>query len=116
VVNRHSRILGINRLCPSIFGIFATIKAAQIELNQLVESISDQMEWIAPPLHGIVTCQSEALMDVTADQGVVNHLGEIFGYRNLYVNVGAIVPRAVGANPSRTSVALAERIADWMPV
>jgi cholesterol oxidase len=43
--------------------------------------------------------------------GVVNHKGEVFGYRNLYVADGAIVPEAIGLNPSKTIAALAERIA-----
>ena len=55
-------------------------------------------------------------MGATPDQGVVNHEGEVFGYKNLYVADGAIVPRALGVNPSRTISALAERIADRMPV
>ena len=46
--------------------------------------------------------------------GVVDHRGEVFGYRNLYVADGAIIPRAVGVNPSRTIAALAERIAEIM--
>jgi cholesterol oxidase len=54
-------------------------------------------------------------MGETAAQGVVNHAGEVFGYQNLFVADGAIVPRAVGVNPSRTIGALAERIADCMP-
>jgi cholesterol oxidase len=43
--------------------------------------------------------------------GVVNHAGEVFNYRNLYVIDGAIVPEALGVNPSRTIAALAERAA-----
>ena len=43
--------------------------------------------------------------------GVVGHNGEVFGYKNLYVADGAIVPKAIGLNPSRTIGALAERIA-----
>ena len=53
--------------------------------------------------------------DSTAN-GVVNHLGEVFNYPNLYVADGAIVPEAIGLNPSKTIAALAERIADKMPV
>jgi len=47
----------------------------------------------------------------TRDHGVVDHKGEVFGYRNLYVPDGAIIPEALGVNPSRTIGALAERIA-----
>jgi cholesterol oxidase len=50
-------------------------------------------------------------MGDTADSGVVNHQGEVFGYKNLYVADGAIIPVALGVNPSRTIGALAERIA-----
>jgi cholesterol oxidase len=46
-----------------------------------------------------------------ADTGVVNHAGEVFGYRNLYVCDGAVIPEALGVNPSRTIAALAERTA-----
>jgi cholesterol oxidase len=50
----------------------------------------------------------------TAADGVVNHRGEVFGYPNLYVADGSIVPESVGLNPSRTIGALAERIVDLM--
>jgi len=50
-------------------------------------------------------------MGTAADNGVVNHAGEAFGYRNLFVADGAIVPKALGLNPSRTIGALAERVA-----
>ena len=45
------------------------------------------------------------------NEGVVNHAGEVFGYKNLYVADAAIIPEALGVNPSRTIGALAERIA-----
>ncbi len=48
--------------------------------------------------------------------GVVDHTGQVFGYKNLYIADGSIVPTSVGFNPSRTIGALAERIADLMPV
>ena len=50
-------------------------------------------------------------MAATPQSGVVNHLGQVFGYPNLFVVDGAIVPVAIGRNPSHTIAALAERIA-----
>ncbi len=55
-------------------------------------------------------------MGADASKGVVNDRGEVFGYKNLYIADGSIVPTSVGFNPSRTIGALAERIADLMPV
>ena len=46
--------------------------------------------------------------------GVVDHKGEVFGYPKLYVADGAIIPKAIGLNPSKTIAALAERIAHLM--
>jgi cholesterol oxidase len=51
-------------------------------------------------------------MGASSADGVVDHKGEVFGYPGLYVADGAIFPKAVGLNPSRTIAALAERIAD----
>jgi cholesterol oxidase len=48
----------------------------------------------------------------TADSGVVNHLGESFAYKNLYVADGSIMPAPVGHNPSKTITALSERIVE----
>jgi cholesterol oxidase len=48
-------------------------------------------------------------MGTVKEKGVVNARGEVFGYEGLYVMDGAVVPRAIGRNPSRTIAALAER-------
>ena len=50
----------------------------------------------------------------SVDSGVVNHRGEVFNYPNLFVIDGAMVPRALGLNPSRTIAALAEYAASEM--
>jgi cholesterol oxidase len=50
-------------------------------------------------------------MGTSVLDGVTNHAGEVFNYKNLYVIDGAIVPEALGVNPSRTIGALAERAA-----
>jgi cholesterol oxidase len=48
-------------------------------------------------------------MGNSSDSGVVDHVGQVFGYPRLHVLDGSIVPRALGVNPSRTIAALAER-------
>jgi cholesterol oxidase len=48
-------------------------------------------------------------MGTSPANGVVDHKGEVFGYPRLHVLDGAVVPEAVGVNPSRTIAALAER-------
>ncbi|MEO5741473.1 MAG: GMC family oxidoreductase [Vicinamibacterales bacterium] len=50
-------------------------------------------------------------MGVSSSTGVVDHLGRVFGYRNLIVADGAIVPTPTVRNPSHTIAALSERIA-----
>ncbi len=50
-------------------------------------------------------------MGVDPGDGVVNPYGEVFGYPGLYVADGSVMPGPVGANPSLTIAALAERFA-----
>ena len=46
--------------------------------------------------------------------GVTKHNGEVFGYKNLFVMDGSVIPRAIGRNPSKTIAAIAERNCDML--
>jgi cholesterol oxidase len=48
-------------------------------------------------------------MGSTTAQGVVDGEGQVFEYPGLYVLDGAVIPAAVGVNPSHTIAAVAER-------
>jgi cholesterol oxidase len=52
-----------------------------------------------------------AAMSDDISQGVVNPMGEVWGYPGLYVADGSVIPRAIGPNPSLTITAVAERTA-----
>ncbi len=47
-------------------------------------------------------------------EGVVDELGQVWNYPNLYVSDGSIIPTALAVNPSATISAMAERIAFHM--
>ena len=47
-------------------------------------------------------------------KGVVDDHGQVHGYQGLYVVDGSIMPTALGANPSKTIAALAERSAEHL--
>ena len=51
-------------------------------------------------------------MATDPSQGVVDHRCHAFGYDNLWIVDGSVIPRAIGLNPSRTIAALAERCSD----
>lgn len=51
-------------------------------------------------------------MGLTADEGVVDSFGELFGYPGLYVVDGSVMPGPVGPNPSLTIAAISDRAAE----
>jgi enediyne biosynthesis protein E9 len=51
-------------------------------------------------------------MAESPDLGVVNDIGEVYGYEGLYCIDGSIVPTSLGVNPSLTISALSERCAE----
>ena len=54
-----------------------------------------------------------AMADAPED-GVVDGRGRVWGHEGLYVADGAVFPKAIGLNPTRTIAALAEHIAQSM--
>ena len=54
-------------------------------------------------------------MGESSAKGVVDFKGEVFGYPNLFVVDGSVVPANLGVNPSLTITALAEYIMEQMP-
>ena len=50
-----------------------------------------------------------APMGASADEGVVDHVGQVHGYAGLYLVDASVLPPAIGRNPVATIAALAER-------
>jgi len=49
------------------------------------------------------------------EHGVVDKYGKVFGYKNLYIVDGSIIPANLGVNPSLTITALAEYVTSHIP-
>src|SRR3954451_24463627 len=56
-----------------------------------------------------------AIIAPDRSSGVVDHRQRVFGYENLLVVDGSVVPANVGVNPSLTITALAERAMTFVP-
>jgi cholesterol oxidase len=89
---------GMRELSRNLQGRYVPSPLALFPLRKLLT---------AHPLGGCVMSES-------SDSGVVNEFGEIWDHPNLYVADGAIIPSALGVNPSATIGAIAERIAEHM--
>jgi cholesterol oxidase len=62
-------------------------------------------------VHALGGCTLANDSSVGVTSAAPETFGQVFGYRNLYVADGAIVPTAVGANPTATISALSEMVA-----
>ena len=76
-------------------------------LNFLTESIGNT----ASTAHILGGCH----MGTSAADGVISTSHELFGYPGLYVTDGSAVSANIGANPSLTITALAERAMSLIP-
>ena len=91
--------------------------------NEVTRRLAKKMDGIPMSAITEVTMNSSSTahilggccMGESPEKGVVNSKGEIFGYPNLYVADGSVVPANLGVNPSLTITALSEYIMDQIP-
>jgi cholesterol oxidase len=81
--------------------------------KQLSEATGGEA-WVPPTwrfFHSLITPHplGGCNMGTTSADGVVDHRGKVFNYEGLYVFDGAVLPEAIGINPSRTIAAVTER-------
>ena len=56
-----------------------------------------------------------AVMGKDSSEGVINDKNQVFGYPNLYVVDGSMIPANLGVNPSLTITAMAEYAMSHIP-
>jgi cholesterol oxidase len=96
--------------------MFRELESALKDLSRSLQGkyvTSVLWEW---PLRKLLTAHplGGCAMGNTIETSVTNHRGEVWGYANLLVADGSLVPSAVSVNPSLTISALAERVAFWL--
>lgn len=90
-------------------------KRVRSEMKRLADTwegkFTDNLIWY---LNRVITVHplGGCPMGTSPGDGVVNSEGEVFGVPGLFVMDGSIIPGPVGANPSLTIAAIAERAAD----
>jgi cholesterol oxidase len=93
---------------------FAKVGRTLHEIAEALEAkISDWPLWLFKrviTVHPLGGCP----MGCSAQEGVVNDRGQVFGYPGVYVVDGSVMPGPVGPNPSLTIAAFADRAADAM--
>lgn len=93
--------------------VFEAQLKTHVELSQKTGGHALVFPWWKETLispHSLGGCN----MGNTAQTGVVDHTGKVFGYENLYVIDGSTVATPIGLNPVQTIAALAERAAAIM--
>ena len=79
--------------------------AATKGLGRFMKLTETRGVYCAHPLGGCRMAES-------ADLGVVDDSGQVFGYEGLHCFGSSIIPTSLGVNPSLTIAAVAERCAD----
>jgi len=113
---------GTMRLRSGYLDVDWTTHTSQAYFDRVRRTMAEVAEvmggrFVANPLsalHRIVTVHplGGAPMGRSRDTGVVDQWGQVFGWPGLYVADGAAMPGPVGANPSLTIAAFADRLAE----
>ena len=112
VMRLHDGELAIDWTTQTSRDFFDGIRSTMQKLgDELGATYRDNPLW---RLRRVVTVHplGGAPMSEHPDLGVCNSYGQVFGYPGLYVADGAVMPGAVGPNPSLTIAALADRMCD----
>ena len=91
--------------------------------NEITSKLADKMNGTPHSLTLEVignTCSTAhilggATMGRSPEEGVCDNKGRVYGYENLYVADGSIVPANLGVNPSLTITALSEYVMSHVP-
>lgn len=111
------------------YSMNSTVPAGQLRIPSYIPVANEVARRLAEKMNG-TPCSSwpEILLDApttahilggcamagSPENGVVGYNGEIFGYPNLYVADGSVVPANLGVNPSLTITALSEYVMSQM--
>lgn len=81
--------------------------------GRFINSLLWKTPFLGLPFHKTLTAHplGGCAMSDSPLNGVTNDCGEVWGYKGLYVADGALMPAALGVNPSATISAIAERVA-----
>ena len=117
----HNHQLTLNWPYRDSMPLYRAILESGRQFGQTVQAslVTPLPTWLWPirnnvtvhALGGCILADDSARGVTSADR---KSFGEVFGYRNLFVADGAIVPTAVGANPTATISALSEMVAEAM--
>jgi cholesterol oxidase len=91
--------------------------AAEAAMDRVARNLGGRLwptaQWLRRRCWGLtVHPLGGAPMGEDPTEGVVDINGEVFGYENLFVADGSVMPGPVGPNPSLTIAAIADHIAD----